>query len=123
MTPEIAKRLLDARNACLEIVTFVDGVSRDAFLADRKLQLSVQALLSVVGEALSQARRLDPLLESRIPEIHSIIGMRHRIIHGYGDVDYKLLWLASTTRVPELAQVLTRLVNNEPPITPHDTDF
>lgn len=82
MKPETAKRLLDARNACSEIMQYIAGKSREEFLAERGLQLIVQALFSIVGEALNQTRKLDHTLERRVPEIHSIVGMRNRIAHG-----------------------------------------
>ncbi|MGI8403250.1 MAG: HepT-like ribonuclease domain-containing protein [Thermomicrobiales bacterium] len=114
MKPETAKRLLDARNACLEIVQYVAGKNREEFLADRGLQLIVQALFSIVGEARNQVRKLDHTLERRVPEIHSIVGMRNRIAHVYDDIDYGLLWLVASTQVEGLASALDELLRDAP---------
>lgn len=114
MKPETAKRLLDARNACSEIMQYIAGKSREEFLAERGLQLITQALLTIVGEALNQARKLDHTLERRVPEIHSIVGMRNRITHGYDDIDYGLLWLVASTQVQGLTSALDELLRDAP---------
>jgi len=48
-------------------------------------------LLEVVGEA---AARVSPATQSRIPDVPwpQIVGMRNRLIHGYDDVDFAILW-------------------------------
>lgn len=80
MKRETAKRLLDARNACLEIQHFAAGRSQDAIMTDRGLQLILQTLLVTIGEALSQVRQADPETANLIPDIHRAIGMRHQIL-------------------------------------------
>jgi uncharacterized protein with HEPN domain len=38
------------------------------------------------------------------PEIPwaTIIGMRHRLVHAYSDIDYDILWTTVTEAAPEL---------------------
>lgn len=45
MTPEIAERLLDARNAAVELVGFIEGHNAASFDDNRGLQLIVHKLL------------------------------------------------------------------------------
>ncbi|HWK80848.1 MAG TPA: HepT-like ribonuclease domain-containing protein [Thermomicrobiales bacterium] len=106
MKQKVAKRLHDALAATSEISQFIEGETEQSYLSDRKLQLALLFLLTIVGESLSQARRDDPSLNELIPKLHSIVGMRNRIVHVYDDVDYRLLWLAVSISVPELAPQL-----------------
>lgn len=117
MTPETAKRLRDARDACAEVAAFVAGEDLDSFLKDRGLQLILQALFSNIGEAMNQARRTDPALSDTLTDLHRIIGMRNRIVHGYDSIDYEVMWYAATERVPRLAESLRQLLAAAP-----DTD-
>jgi hypothetical protein len=44
-----AKRLLDARNACVELETFTAGKTIEDMWSDRGLQLILHKLLEIVG--------------------------------------------------------------------------
>lgn len=90
--PETAKRLRDARRACVELQTFSAGKTRHDLETERAFQLVVERLLEIVGEALRHAERHDPSIGQHIPNIRSVIGTRNRLSHGYDDVDYVLLW-------------------------------
>jgi len=108
-----AKRLHDARLACHEIQAFCDGVSEDAFLADRGLKLIVQKLIEIVGEALRQAHLVEPDVVERIPEFRRVIDTRNRIVHGYDSVDFGLLWDIAQRRVPDLEQAISDVLKTD----------
>ncbi len=113
MNLETVKRLHDAELACREIQTFCAGVSREAFLADRGLNLIVQKLIEIVGEALRQAERSEPEIAERIPDLRRIVNTRNRIIHGYESVDFGLLWDVAQMRIPALQGTITRILETE----------
>jgi uncharacterized protein with HEPN domain len=56
--------------------------TRAEFDADEVLRLALTYLIQIVGEAASQ---ISQETKDAHPEIqwHSIVGMRHRIVHGY----------------------------------------
>lgn len=83
-------------------------------MGDRGLQLIVQKLLKIVGEALNAADRLDSTISERIPEHRRIVAMRHRIVHGYDSVDYDVLWSTVRLRIPHLKIVLLDLLEDAP---------
>jgi uncharacterized protein with HEPN domain len=87
----------------------VAGVSREDFDADENLRLAVTHLVQDVGEA---AGRLSAAFRARHPEVpwRQIIGMRHRIVHEYLDVDFDLVWDVATVDFPPLLAVLQALV-------------
>lgn len=78
MRPQTAKRLLDARNASLEILDFTWDKSIEDMWADRSLQLSLHKLLEIVGEALNQASRFDPDTASAISNLRRFVDLRNQ---------------------------------------------
>ncbi len=107
-----AKRLLDAKSACQELVSFCDGATEDTFIRDRVLKLAVHKLIEITGEALHQAELLEPDVAGQIPNLRLIVNTRNRITHGYESVNYRLLWNIVQTEVPELEQTLTRILDH-----------
>jgi uncharacterized protein with HEPN domain len=67
---------------------FVDGMSKEDFLADKRTQQAVVMSLVIIGEAA--ARIMDKHIEfiADHPEIpwRGMRGMRNRVAHGYFDV-------------------------------------
>ncbi len=80
INPATAKLLHDARSAGEELLKYCDGRSRADLYSDRTLQLVVQRLIEIIGEALRQAEHTDPAIEERIDRIRDIVGTRNRLI-------------------------------------------
>jgi len=112
MRPEIAKRLLDARAACVAIESFTAGFDGEAYAANALLRSAVERQFEIVGEALWQAARQDPSLDVQIPELHRIVGLRNRLIHGYDSVDDQLVWDLVRHKLPTLSALLTDLLRS-----------
>jgi uncharacterized protein with HEPN domain len=90
----------------------VDGVSRDAYDDDEDLRLALAHLVQMIGEA---ARRVSPAFQAQHPEIpwRDMVGMRHRIVHDYMDVDYDIVWDVATVDLAELVAKIRPLVPTE----------
>jgi uncharacterized protein with HEPN domain len=102
--------LLAARDA----QGFVEGLGESAFLASRLHQNATIRSLEVIGEA---AGKVSAATQAAHPEIpwREITGMRHRLIHGYGEVRLDLVWMVLQDRLSSLIAVLAQLV-------PHESD-
>lgn len=87
MTNEVKKRLLDAVNACEAIAEFVAGKDFAAYENDHLLRSAVERQFEIIGEALNKAGAVEAAVAAQIPEFQRIIGLRHRLIHGYDNVD------------------------------------
>jgi hypothetical protein len=66
------------------------------------LRAAVERQFEIIGEALSQLARLDESLASRITDHRRIIAFRNILIHGYTDVDDRLVWDIVSTKLPLL---------------------
>jgi uncharacterized protein with HEPN domain len=101
-------RLLDMLLACRDAREFVAGVSRQQFLADRKLQSAVCLKLEIVGEA---ARAVTAEFRRGHPGIPwaDIVGLRHRIVHEYFRLDLDIIWEIVQRDVPALVRLIEPL--------------
>jgi len=92
-----------------EAMAMVQGKSRRDLDQDRKLNLSLVRLLEIVGEA---ANRIPKQERERHPHVPwaEIIGLRNRLIHGYDEVDFDILWEIVTHDLPPLVASLESIV-------------
>lgn len=79
----------------------VQGKTRRDFDEDENLRLALAHLLQTIGEAARQVSQ--PLLNSH-PSIpwKAIIGMRHKVVHDYLNVDEDVVWRTVTQELPPL---------------------
>ena len=88
---ETAVDLLGERNAA-------------AVIAEPRTFFALSYVMQIVGEAAS---RVSAAVRTELPEIpwRQVVGMRHRLVHGYDDIDAEIL--VSTVR-----QDLPRLIDS-----------
>jgi uncharacterized protein with HEPN domain len=101
-------------DAIREALSFVRGKERSELDSNRMLALALVQLLEVIGEAASGISDEFRDAHSPIPW-KSIIGMRHRLIHGYFDVDLDIVWQTVHTDLPPLLRQLDGLVSKFKP--------
>lgn len=72
-------------------------------MQDGKTQDAVLRRFQVAGEA---AARLTPETRAEFPNIpfHKIVGMRNRVVHDYGNVDFQIVWETVQSHLPVLCQ-------------------
>lgn len=93
-------------------VARVQDKSHDEYEADEDLRMVVAHLVQTIGEA---AGRVSPVTCDAHPDIpwKQIRGIRNRIVHGYMDVDYDILWEVTTRHLPPLIAALEKIVPPE----------
>lgn len=66
-------------------------------------------LIQVIGEA---ARHVSPEIQRQHAEIPwaNIVGMGHKVVHDYLDVDEDIIWAVVTSDLPPLLANLERIV-------------
>jgi uncharacterized protein with HEPN domain len=80
-------------------------VTRDDFLANEVLKRAFVRSLEIVGEA---TRKVPEATRSEFPALEwkKMAGMRDRLIHDYGSVDYQIVWDVAANKAAELAAKL-----------------
>jgi len=92
------------RDACV----FVEGLSKEDFLADKRTQQAVIMSLVIIGEAATKIMDEHGEFAVRHPGVpwRSMRGMRNRIAHGYFEIDLEIVWETVQTALPEMLQKL-----------------
>jgi uncharacterized protein with HEPN domain len=85
------------------------NVSRSEFDANPDLRDATAYRIQTIGEAAS---RISTEFRENHPEVPwpRVIGMRHRIVHDYMDIDYDVVWEVSTRNDSELIEILEPIV-------------
>ena len=98
-------------NAANQAINYIDGMTKDDFLADPKTQDAVIMKLLVIGELASQMLEEHAEIASVYPRIpwSQMKGMRNRMAHGYFERDLDVIWETVQTSVPELASNLKQI--------------
>ena len=74
------------------------------------LRAAVEREFEIIGEALGQLARLDAELAAGISEHRAIVAFRNILIHGYAEVDDRLVWDVVETRLPVLIHEIDALL-------------
>jgi uncharacterized protein with HEPN domain len=100
--------------AIARIRRYVGRTRRTGFLRNALLQDAVIRNIEIVGEA---AGRVSAELTARTPAIpwREIVGMRHRLIHGYLQVNLDTVWEVVERDLPALESSLRALVEPHVP--------
>ncbi|HEY0855973.1 MAG TPA: HepT-like ribonuclease domain-containing protein [Albitalea sp.] len=102
--------LWDVREASRRITEFVEGIGLEEFCDDALVRSAVERQFEIVGEALSQLAKVDPVLASRVPEHRRIIAFRNVLIHGYAALDHPLVWRVIQEDLPTLGAAVDALL-------------
>jgi uncharacterized protein with HEPN domain len=102
-------RLRHMRDAARAAQRFIRGRTRADLDGDEMLAFALVRALELVGEA---AGKLSDPTRAAHPSIPwaDIIGMRHKLIHGYFDVDLDIIWNVAAMKLPDLIAWLDSLL-------------
>src|SRR5882724_3516439 len=97
--------LHDMLEAARLIHRYMAGVSFEDFWHNSEKRDAVALRISVLGES---AHRIDRATEAALPTVpfKSIRGMRNRIAHDYGAVDFKIVWAVTQAEIEPLIAAL-----------------
>ena len=94
-------RLRHMLDAAKEALSFVQGRSRSDLDENRMLTLSLVKEVEIIGEA---AYRISADSRGGLPSLPwaDLIGMRHRLVHAYFDINLDVLWQTALEDLPAL---------------------
>jgi len=101
--------LWDILDAARTITQFISDANSESYLVDRKLQLAVERLLEIIGEAAGKISRDFKQAHSEIPW-REMIGQRNILAHEYGRIEQQRIWSTVTTDIPELIKMIEPLI-------------
>jgi uncharacterized protein with HEPN domain len=102
--------LEDISNAILDIRSFVQDMSAEAFMADKKTVNAVVRSLEVIGEATGKIPKDSRIRYADIPW-DEIIGMRNRLLHEYFGVDLDIVWQTIQDDLAPLETAIRTMLN------------
>jgi uncharacterized protein with HEPN domain len=109
MPRDARKYLFDIQHAATRIREFTGHLTAEAYFGNTLLQSAVERQFEIIGEALTQLRKIAPDLVAEVTEASRIIGFRNVLIHGYAEVDNRLVWNVIETKLPILIEDVARL--------------
>ena len=110
MKPEAQKYLFDIWRAVKLLTDFTAGKAFADYEHDAMLRSAVERQFEIIGEATAKLARQDEALAARIGEYRRIVAFRNILIHGYADVDDRLVWDVVETKLPALRRDVARLL-------------
>ncbi len=102
-------RLQHMLDAAREAVEFARLARRQDLEEDRKLTLALVKDIEIIGEA---AYQISEATRQQLPQIpwDDIVGMRHRLVHAYFDINLDVLWNTVQEDLPPLIAILQRVL-------------
>ena len=86
---------------------YIRHVTFEQFWKDNEKRDAVALRLSVIGEAAS---RISAETQRALPSIpfKQIRGLRNRIVHDYGAIDFKIVWRVTRDEIAPLVRALEK---------------
>lgn len=112
MRPDDLIRIRHMVDAIRSTIRFTQGRERADLDNDEMLAFALVRAIEIVGEA---ATKISSETREQYPEVPwaAIIGMRHRLIHAYFDINHDILWTTATEAAPGLLPLLLDLLLTE----------
>jgi uncharacterized protein with HEPN domain len=97
--------------ATLDAYSYIEGLSREDFLTDKRTQQAVVMNLIILGEAATKIMDHHAAFAESHPEVpwRNMRGMRNRIAHGYFEIDLDVVWETARSALPELQKHLSEI--------------
>ena len=98
-------RLQHMLDEARESLSFVQERRRENLDSDRLLVLGLVKAIEIIGEA---AYQVSESTRAEVPSIpwEDIVGMRHRLVHAYFDINLDILWRTVQDDLPPLVSAL-----------------
>ncbi len=94
--------LWDVCEAAKAIESFTNGMAIEQYKLNALVQAAVERKFEIIGEALNQLSKSDPMLAAMIPDVPLIVAFRNQLIHGYAAVNVETVWSAIQISLPPL---------------------
>lgn len=102
-------RIQDMLKEAIQTQIFADGKTRDDLTTNTLLVYGLVRAIEIIGEA---ANAVSKDVQQQLTDIDwvGIIGMRHRLIHHYQNVDLNIIWDVVSVDIPKLIPKLQQIL-------------
>ena len=102
------------QQAATDARSFVDGLAKEDFLADKRTQQAVIMSLIIIGEAATKIMDGYTVFTQAHSEVpwRSMRNMRNRMAHGYFDINLDIVWDTVQEWLPELLKQLPSVLQD-----------
>ena len=104
--------LLNMRDAAVDAINFSSGYTHADFEKNEMLESALVKAVEMIGEAANHVSEHTRLLAPAI-DWGDMIGMRNKLVHGYRNINYDVLWEVITDKLPPLVTALNRLIETK----------
>lgn len=97
---------MDAVN---DIESFVDDMTYEKFIKDRKTLNAVVRSIEIIGEA---SKNIPETMKTEYKELpwKQMTGVRDKLIHAYFGIDTETLWKAVKENIPPLKKAIQKIL-------------
>jgi uncharacterized protein with HEPN domain len=94
-----------------DAMDFIEGISYDQFVADKKTLNAVLRSIEVIGEA---TKNIPDEVRAKYPQVpwKEMAGMRDKVIHSYFGVDRETVWLVVKDRIPAIRSMIQQVLED-----------
>ncbi len=110
MRLEARKYLYDIRRAAGLLREFTHSKTLADYEGDAMLRSAVERQFEIIGEAMTKLAKADAPMAERISQHQRIIAFRNVLIHGYADLDHRLVWDVVETSLQTLVREVDGLL-------------
>ncbi|MCR4307422.1 MAG: DUF86 domain-containing protein [Candidatus Berkelbacteria bacterium] len=107
--PDNRAFIYEISQAIIQVELYLAQANIEEFMQDRKLKDAVIYRLTVIGEASAQITK-DYISEHPNIPWKDIVGMRHKLIHDYSEVDLDVVWKVAKEDLPTLKNKIQKLL-------------
>lgn len=106
---ENIRRLHHILDAAEHIIEFTKKVSEKDFLDNYEKQSAVVRQIEIIGEAAGKLSS-DFIKEHQEIDWKKVVGMRHKMIHDYFEVDADIVWTTATSDIAILQEQVKKIL-------------
>jgi uncharacterized protein with HEPN domain len=108
--------VIDIMEAARRALDFTRGMNRDDFFLDKSEQArwAVYSQIVIIGEAAARLSADFRDAHAAVPW-RKVVGMRHRLVHGYDEINWLRVWETVSDDLPGLLEWLGPLRPSAPP--------